>query len=314
MRLAHVIPKSAPLKESLYVGLVQTNLDAGSAWRDQPRMEIVEQEKAWEEIRWAFRSFSAATPKPDLILLPELSVPQGRIGSLRRMASSLGSIVVAGIDYRLDWQQKLVFNEALVIIPGAWRDDSRRRYQSPITVGKTYPAPREKEKLAKAGWTFQGHPTLWLFRADDIGSFGVSICYDVMDLDRALLYQGRVHHLFVLAYNMDVESFRYHAESLSRTMFCNVVICNTGSYGGSVAVSPHYEPWRRTIYRHDGNNMLATQVVKLPVKSLDDAQAGIVDRANPADPCSKRLFKNLPPGWRDGKQKLAVATEVLKKP
>ena len=28
MKLAHVIPKSAPLKESLYVGLVQTNLDA----------------------------------------------------------------------------------------------------------------------------------------------------------------------------------------------------------------------------------------------------------------------------------------------
>ena len=142
----------------------------------------------------------------------------------------------------------------------------------------------------------------------------MSICYDLMDLDRALLYQGRVHHLFVLAYNMDVESFRYHAESLSRTMFCNVVICNTGFYGGSVAVSPFYEPWRRTIYRHDGNNMLATQVVKLPVKSLDDAQAGIVDRANPADPCSKRLFKNLPPGWTDGKQKLALATEVLKKP
>jgi predicted amidohydrolase len=309
-----MVSKSTSLNESLYVGLIQTNVDAASAWRTEPRMETVEQSKAWEEIRWAFRSFSAADPKPDLIVLPELSVPRGRIGSLRKMAASLGSIVVAGTDYRLDWKQKQAFNEALVIIPGRRSDSFRRRNNNSITVGKTYPAPKEKSDLAKLGWSFQGHPMLWLFRADDIGSFGVAICYDLMDLDRALLYQGRIHHLFVLAYNMDVESFRYHAESLSRTMFCNVVICNTGFYGGSVAVSPFYEPWRRTIYGHDGNNMLATQVVKLPVKSLDDAQSDIVAQANPADPCSKRLFKNLPPGWRDGKQKLTVATEILKKP
>ena len=98
----------------------------------------------------------------------------------------------------------------------------------------------------------------------------------------------------MLAYNKDVESFRYHAESLSRTLFCNVVICNTGYYGGSLAVSPFYEPWQRTVYRHDGNKMLATQVVKLPVMALDGAQSDIVEKADPSDPCSNRLFRKSP--------------------
>lgn len=306
-----VIPQPS-LAEHLHVGLVQTNLDAKSAWRRSPRMEVIEQEQAWEELRWAFRSFSAADPRPDVILLPELSVPRGRIAGLRRMASSLGSIVIAGLDYRLDHLQKQAFNEALVILPG--RRHGQRHYQPPITVGKTYPAPTEKDNLASIGWTFQGHPTQWLFRADSFGKFGVAICYDLMDLDRALLYQGRIHHLFVLAYNQDVESFRHHAESLSRTLFCNVVICNTGFFGGSLAVSPFYEPWKRTVYRHDGNQMLATQVIKLPVQALESAQAGDVEKTDSADPCSKRLFKNLPPGWQDTKQKLKVKTAALKGP
>lgn len=312
MKLRLPIAPVPSLSEYLHVGLVQTNLDAKSAWRVSPRMEEIEQEKAWEEIRWAFRSFSAADPKPDVILLPELSIPRGRIAGLRKMAGSLGSIVIAGADYRLDRDQKQAFNEALVIIPG--RRSANRHYQPPITVGKTYPAPLEKSNLAKIGWNFQGHPTQWLFRAHNFGDFGVSICYDLMDLDRALLYQGKIHHLFVLAYNKDVESFRYHAESLSRTLFCNVVICNTGYYGGSLAVSPFYEPWQRTVYRHDGNKMLVTQVVKLPVMALDGAQSDIVEKADPSDPCSNRLFKNLPPGWRDGKQKMKVEVVDLKSP
>jgi predicted amidohydrolase len=277
--------------ESMRVGLVQTNIDARSAWKAGPRMTSDEQESTWEDIRSAFRSFSALSPTPDIVLLPELALPRGQINSLRTAAASLGSIVIAGLDYKIEHKTKTVWNEAMVMVPAS-RRSIPPKVPAFVNIGKTFPAPGEHAKLQQSGWRFRGDPKLWLFRSDDIGDFGVSICYDLMDLERALLYQGRVHHMFVIAYNQDTESFRHHAESLARTLYCNMVICNTGFFGGSIAVSPYYEPWRRTVYRHDGNDMFATQVISLPVQSLDDAQLAAPTSSQ------KRLFKSLPPGWR----------------
>jgi predicted amidohydrolase len=245
-------------------------------------MRDFEQECAWQEIRRAFRGFQGPGVKPDIILLPELAVPRGRVGDLKGLARTLNSIVIAGVDYRLDSEGALAWNEA-ILIPVA--SGVSGKSMPPVWIGKTWAAPKEEEGLKSANWTFRGDPTLWLFRGGRTGDFGVSICYDLMDLERALLYRERVHHLFVLAYNKDTESFRHHAESLMRAMYCNVVICNTGFYGGSVAVAPFHTPFKRTIYRHDGASMVTSQLIALPLKELDAVQRGKVYRD----------FKSLPP-------------------
>ena len=100
--------------------------------------------------------------------------------------------------------------------------------------------------------------------------------------------------MLVIAYNRDTDSFFHIAEALARVMYCNVLVCNTGYFGGSVAVSPYYEPWRRTVYRHNGGRMLATQVISLPVDSLNKAQLGNPQKG--PDSCVKQLFKALL-GW-----------------
>ena len=296
--------------EYLNVGLVQTNLKASAAWRAGvgPPMHAMAQAKVWDEVQRSFSYFRAAEPKPQVILIPELSVPRGRIGDLQRAARALGSVVIAGLDYRLDWAAHHVWNEAVLLIPEKWRKGERSRRLTSITIGKTYPAIKEEADLAdkkNGGWTFVREPHCWLFDAGEAGRFGVSICYDFLDLQRALLYKELIQHLFVISYNRDTDSFLHNAESLARTMYCNVVVCNTGYHGGSLAITPYYEPWQRTVYRHNGNEMLVSQVVKLPVRAMIHAQAGI-------DPSGK--FKSRPPGWNQspgGTSELKKKTETV---
>ena len=122
-------------------------------------------------------------------------------------------------------------------------------------------------------------------------NFGVAVCYDFMDLDRIVLYRKKIQTLFILAYNRDTTSFGHLAEALARMVFCNVVVCNCGVYGGSLAVSPFREPSRRTIYRHSGQKLPNAQLIKLPLATLKAHQNNCAE--------DEREFKSLPAGFAD---------------
>lgn len=114
------------------------------------------------------------------------------------------------------------------------------------------------------------------------------------------MYRGRVQHLIVLSYNRDFESFYHNAEALARTLHCNVVVCNTGTYGGSLAVTPYYEPFRRTVYRHQGSRLATVQIVTLPVRELIEAQSGQFDAARTTELLRRRSRSHAEaePTWK----------------
>jgi predicted amidohydrolase len=288
------------VNERLHVGIIQTSLQADAAWIDDKsgnwqrcvRMSEIEERRAKREIRHFLASLRGLDRMPDIILFPELSVPLGFEPMLRRAAEKLESIIVAGLDYRIETGESVptVSNEAIVIVPRRLRGQQIARHTEARRVGKTYPAPAEKLKLQNitgGGVAFLPHPTVWVFESPDLGKFAVAICYDFMDLDRIVMYRNKIQTLLILAYNRDTTSFDHLAEALSRMLFCNVVICNCGQFGGSLAVSPYREPFRRLIYRHAGQGLSNAQVVQLPLKILASHQQHILHKD----------LKSLPPGF-----------------
>lgn len=290
----------AMVNNTLNVGVIQTSLDDEAAWVDDMsgnwkhcvRMSFHEERRAKKGIRHYLASLRSMERQPDIVLFPELAVPIGFEPKLRRAAEELESIVIAGLDYRIDPTQPgpAVSNEAVVIVPRRLRGQQIALRTEVRRVGKAYPAPGEKKKLLKitgSSVEFVPDPAVWIFESTDLGKFSVAVCYDFMDLDRIAMYRNRIQTLFVLAYNRDTTSFDHLTEALGRMLFCNVVVCNCGKFGGSQAVTPFREPHKRTIYRHSGQKLPNSQLIELPLASLLAHQNG----------GGSKDFKSLPPGF-----------------
>jgi len=286
--------------EDLPVGIVQTTINAELAWSkgaSRPCMSTAQDAHAWQEICKAMRTLQDGDLAPKIVVFPELSLPRTRLADFERLVCALNVIAFVGADYHLNRSARQAKNEGLVFIPtGFWRGRPSRRCTR-IIFGKTHGAPGEISKLRKLApsWEYVGDDGVYVFDAEKYGRIGVSVCYDFMDLERAVMYRGRVHHLFVLAYNRDLGMFRSLADSLSRTVFCNVVVCNTGFFGGSIAVSPFHAAYRRTIYSHDGSGLFTTQVVRLPVRGLEQALCGNGEKSVMKGR-EEKIFKDPPPG------------------
>jgi predicted amidohydrolase len=286
--------------EELAVGIIQTTVNSELAWpkiATRPRMSSAQDAHAWQEICRAMRALKDDHVTPKIVILPELSLPRTRLADFEKLVCSLNVIAFVGVDYRLNYTTKQARNEGLVFIPsGFWKGRSSRTCTR-IIFGKSHAAPGEKSALNKLSpsWSYIGDNQVYVFDAEKYGRIGVSICYDFMDLERAVMYRGRVHHLFVLAYNRDLGMFRSLADSLSRTVFCNVIVCNTGFFGGSIAVLPYHAAYKRTLYSHDGNGLFTTQVVKLPVRGVEQALRGKGEKIT-TKKRDEKVFKDPPPG------------------
>jgi predicted amidohydrolase len=287
--------------EFLNIGLVQTSFDANEGYKKGFPMSSSEQNRAWKEIKSSFRSIGIGPERPKIIVFPELALPKPYIWEFIKLCGQFGSVGISGIDYEIDKIEKNVRNRSIVVVPINWPKEESSRFCNHFFVGKTYPSPLEAAKIGKAGYRFTSDPTFYLFDAGMFGKIGVCICYDVMDVERPVFYCGRVQHLIVISYNKDITSFNHISEALARTIFSNIIICNTGHYGGSIIISPYHDAYERTLYRYEGKQMLSISVVKLPVAKLIKAQKyiGIDDQVLKLGETKKieKFFKPPPPGY-----------------
>jgi len=289
------------MKDKINIGIIQTVMDAKAAWEFGAPMSPSEAAAAIHQVELGFRSFKDSGHSPDIVLLPELAIPGHYVEQLMTLGNDLKAIVISGVDYRFDVASGGYINEAVVIIPSVLGTRRLSRLPYIRKVRKCYPAPAEAAGLAKFGQQFTGGSEVPIFDAGSLGFFSVAICYDLTDVQRLALYRPHIQHLFVLAYNQDLNSFRYVAEAAARMDFANIVICNTGFFGGSLCISPYYEPHMRTVFSFEGQKLFSAQIFAIEVEDLANHQRS---------PTMAKKWKSLPPGF-DGQQALSLATRAI---
>lgn len=271
------------MEEKIRIAIVQTTLNKDLAWqkgsRSFPEMNELEAYRVWNEVWDALQSLSILpeSKRPHVILLPEFGVARKYEKNLLSFARLTGSIVISGLDFIKEDDK--VKNEAIVNIPYNWPFGKGTSDRQSFHFGKRHPAWREQKYIESHStndgkkYSFSPAETVYILDLGGFGRVGLAICADFYDIERYLIYQGQIQHLFLVAYNQDTESFHHLAESASRLIFCNVVICNTGFHGGSMAFSPKKQSFNRIVYSHMGSNLFTVQTVELPVRSLIDAQS-----------------------------------------
>lgn len=283
-------------EEYLRVGIIQPIINENTAWPlvkskgVRLKMNRIDANYINDQIRYAVNSFidMKASDRPSIILLPELCAYEESF--IEELAKKSNFIIITGSDFITS--EKNVWNKAQVFIPSNWNNpDITSKFCQKFFFGKKFFSYSENKKFKMFDLTGVTSPEIYILNTNKYGRIGFAICADFFDIIRFRIYKRHIQHLFILALNKDTETFEHMAETISRMVFCNVVVCNTGNYGGSLAYSPYKDSYRRYIYLHRGSGLYTSQVVSLPVRDLINFQKGICDP-------EKRIFKSLPPGYK----------------
>ena len=318
---------NAGIHDELFVRVGQVN-----AWSDNadvvdkfPMIPTATAHTIIEQVTNAFLAPTQSADKfvPQLVIFPELAIPQQEIRSLRDLVRKEEKGAVAGLYWRelkppfhppKYYKRKHAYfvNEAELILPvGDGRGPPGIRW---FRIRKPVPAHME-DGLAKAlssaskkkgnvpEWHIVRGQKWYRFVHPKWGDFTVAICADLIDTAPWRALRGELLHLLMVAFNKDVDLFDSLTWVRAYENYVNVVSVNHGCYGGSFLWTPR-RTFGRELARLRGGNLVLTADVKLPVKQLFDEQNKGVKKAvkqatkkwkgkNPPD----RKFKAPPPGF-----------------
>ena len=139
---------SKDIKDTLKIGFIQVNFNSDLTWGPESditlHMKPDVEDFVWQEIQKGFHKMVNHHMKPDIIILPELTVPHSYVQKLRKLASEINAVTFAGIDWFVDSYRREVKNKAIMIVPNHW-NTSLKSYSSNITyLGKNNPSNGEK--------------------------------------------------------------------------------------------------------------------------------------------------------------------------
>lgn len=310
------------MKKYLKIGLIQPVINSDLCWNADIKhtryetladgstkkyvpysinIDVLSAERVWQEIQEGLRLMFKSDSKPNIILIPELHLPVSRINEIKRISKKNNVIIISGVDFqRNPTNPNKVRNRGILTIPNCFDHEGISTRLTTLHFGKTYFTYMEKamfKNIEGVECTEDQEQNMYVFKSSEFGNFGIMICSDIFDIERMMLYQTEIQHLFIISLNKDLNTYFSMAESLARLLYCNVVVCNTGYYGGSMVVSPYEDPNERIIYKYYGQRMFNTHILSIPIESLVRAQGYNFPEGDKKKDGIK--FKASPPGYYD---------------
>ena len=306
------------LSSCLKVRIAQISQGYSNVVNSFPSVPVREAQAAMEQVAAAFDPRTSSC-QPDLLILPELAIPQNEVSTLRRLVAKTGIAALAGLYWRElpaaypsrygKPNRRWIVNEAELVIPLGHGTPGPSTIHW-FRVRKPVPAHIEDglaQALTRKFGTrshFLGGRRWYRFVHRRWGDFSIAICADLIDAEPWRIFRGELLHLFTVAFNKDVELYDSLTWVRAYESYVNVVSVNHGEHGGSFVWTPR-RSYEREVAKLRGRHLFLLADVDVPVRSLLNAQADGVKRAVDA---AERLwlrktqktqpFKAPPPGYR----------------
>nr|WP_281364571.1 RNA-directed DNA polymerase [Thermosipho japonicus] len=288
IRLPLIIYGKASLKPFLRIGIFQPTINyfAGNYKYINNDMSYKEPIVSMlrKEIIVALKVFQEKDI--DLLIAPELSIPKDIEKDIIEWSKKTGKIAIYGTEYYLNNDE--VSNRYVLLWP--YNDI----YLLKVHGLKKYFNNVERKYFKERNITIVEDDKIVIYSSENIGVFSILICYDALSLETLSFLKGYVDTIFVPAYNKDVNTYIGLADAMSKLVFCNFVIANTGVYGGSVVRIPYYDIHKREALTLEGNRIFGAQVVDIPIKHLQNYRKEI---SKMGEEPNDRKFKAFPPGY-----------------
>ncbi|WP_414609113.1 RNA-directed DNA polymerase [Stenotrophomonas pavanii] len=232
-------------------------------------------------------------PRPDYLILPELSLPLAWVESVSSRLLSAGISLVAGTEYRHVGKSG-VYSEAFLCLT-----DDRLGFSSSVRIWqpKVLPAVHEDFQLLSVHgneWV-EGGSRSNLEKPVYVHNglfFGVMVCSELQNSKQRVDFQGEIDSLFVLCWNQDLDTFSSLVDSASLDIHAYTVLVNNRKYGDSRVRSPARKSHMRDLARIRGGDNDFVVSVSL---NLDDLRS--FQSKSKRWPSSSDGFKPVPEGF-----------------
>ena len=277
------------------IGQVEKWAPAERVADDFPVVDGIHSDEIMEQVANVFQSpsYTGSGQSPSLVLFPEVTVPQTEVSTVRDLVARTGRASLGGLYWRvlppvypcrhITNVQRWFVNEAELVLPMGYNDPGPTslrwfRVRKPVPAHLETGLARRLSEERPGSWDVLKGQRWYRFVHSEWGDFTIAICADLLDAEPWRSLRGELLHLFMVAFNRDVDLYESLTWVRAYENYVNVVTVNHGTFGGSFLWTPRRRR-ERELARLRGERLFLVADVDVPVRSLLDAQRNGVDHA-----------------------------------